>query len=192
MLLAYWAEPRSADQAPRHATALYSRALSTTFRPKLVTKDFQRTTLSGDDRLVVRALAEAMFAPDGEVSAQRLDAFVEDVDAFISPASKTLRFGLRAMLFAIRWSPLLFFRLRRFDALTVDERIAHLERLERSKVRQLTMLVVAYKTVLTMLFYEDPEEQKALGYPGAERRRWKRGPALPVLDAPVAEGKVAP
>jgi len=156
--------------------------------PNLVTKDFQRTTLKGDDRLVVRALAEAMFSPDGEVSAERLDAFVDEVDAFISPASKTLRFGLRVMLFAIRWSPLLFFRLRPFDAMTVDERIAHLERLERSKVRQLPLLVVAYKTVLTMLFYEHPDEQRAIGYPGPERRRWKRGPALPMLDdaSPVA------
>src|SRR5690606_24548652 len=141
-----------------------------------------RTTLRGEERLVVRALAEAMFAPDGEASAEHLDAFVDDVDAFISPASKTLRFGLRAMLFAIRWSPLIFLRLRPFDALGVDERIAHLERLERSKVRQLPLLVVAYKTVLTMLFYEDPEEQKAIGYPGPERRRWRSARALPMHD----------
>ncbi len=110
----------------------------------------------------------------------KLDAFVQDVDEFISPASKTLRFGLVVMLVAIRWSPLLFGRLRTFDEMTVEERVQHLQRLERSKVRQLPLLVVAYKTVLTMLFYEDEAEQRALGYPGAERKRWLlRAPAAP-------------
>jgi hypothetical protein len=52
--------------------------------------------------------------------------------------------------------------------------VKHLERLEHSKVRQLPLLVVAYKTVLTMIFYEDEAEQRALGYPGPERTRWKR------------------
>jgi hypothetical protein len=56
--------------------------------------------------------------------------------------------------------------------MTVDERIAHLERLDRSKVKQLPLIVVAYKTVMTMLFYEDPEELAGLGYPGHARKRY--------------------
>ncbi|MBX3223578.1 MAG: hypothetical protein KF795_23905 [Labilithrix sp.] len=144
-----------------------------------MTKDFARSTLNARHRPVLRALAEAMFSPDGEVVPERLDAFVDDVDGFISPASKTLRFGLVLMLFAIRWSPLLFFRFRTFEELTVDERVHHLERLERSKVKQLPLLVVAYKTVLTMIFYEDETEQRAIGYPGHARERWKT--ALPVV-----------
>jgi hypothetical protein len=149
----------------------------------LVTKDFKRSTLKARHRPIVRALAEAMFSPDGEVASERLDAFVEDVDGFISPASKTLRFGLVLMLAVIQWSPLLFFRLRTFDQMTVDERVHHLERLEKSKVKQLPLLVVAYKTILTMIFYEDETEQLTLGYPGHERTRWKRAPgrALPIV-----------
>jgi hypothetical protein len=154
--------------------------------PTLATKDFQRTTLGRRHRPVVRALAEAMFSPDGEVATERLDAFVDEVDAFISPASLTLRFGLLLMLDAIRWSPLLFFRLRAFEDLSTDERVAHLERLEHSKVKQLPLLVVAYKTVLTMLFYEDEREHAALGYPGPERKRWR----LPVV--PKGRESVAP
>ncbi|MBX3201065.1 MAG: hypothetical protein KF894_23190 [Labilithrix sp.] len=150
----------------------------------LVTKDFARSTLSARHRPVLRALAEAMFSPDGEVPPERLDAFVEEVDGFISPASKTLRFGLVVMLVAIRWSPLLFLRFRTFDELTVDERVHHLERLERSKVKQLPLLVVAYKTVLSMIFYEDEQEQRAIGYPGAERRRWQT--SLPVVQPRAA------
>jgi hypothetical protein len=155
-------------------------------RVALVTKDFQRTTLEAHHRPVVRALAEAMFSPDGEVSAERLDAFVDDVDSFISPTSKTLRLGLLTMLFAIRWSPLLFLRFKAFDELTVEERVHHLERLERSKVKQLPLLVVAYKTILTMVFYEDADEQRStLGYPGDERKRWR---SLPIAQAHADKG----
>lgn len=151
---------------------------------RLVTKDYQRTTLKPRHRPMVRALAEVMFSPDGESSDERLEAFVDEVDAFISPASKTLRFGLVLMLTAIRWSPLLYFRFRTFDELTVDERLHHLERLETSKIKQLPLLVVAYRTVMTLLFYEDEGEQKnTLSYPGPERKRWKRG--LPTLPATV-------
>ena len=149
--------------------------------PPLVTKDFKRTTLGPGQRPIVRALAEALFSPDGEVSSERLDAFVDDADAFLSPASKTLRFGLVLMLYVINLSPLFFFRFKSFASLSVDDRVKHLERLEHSKVRQLPLLVVAYKTVLTMLFYEDEEEQRALGYPGAERKRWQR--RLPQIEA---------
>ena len=156
----------------------------------LITKNFQRRTLAAHHRPVLRALAEALFSPDGEVAPERLDAFVDDVDGFISPASKTLRFGLVALLFAIEWSPVLYLRWKTFDELSVDERLHHLERLERSRIQQMTLLVVAYKTILTMIFYEDPEEQRALGYPGPERKRWLAGRALPVVQ-PASEERPA-
>lgn len=113
-----------------------------------------------------------MFSPAGQATPERLEAFVDEVDAFISPASKTLRFGLLGMLFVLRWSPLFFGRLRTFDEMTVDERLHHLERLERSKVAQLPLIVVAFKTVMTMLYYEPEEELAALGYPGSARKRY--------------------
>jgi hypothetical protein len=100
------------------------------------------------------------------------------VDGFMSPASKTLRFGLVLMLVVIRWSPLVFFRFRAFDDLSVADRVHHLERLEKSTVHPLPLLIVAYKTILTMIFYEDEQEQRMFGYPGVERKRWKR--ALPL------------
>ena len=153
----------------------------------LVTKDFRRTTLRPRHRPVVRALAEALFSPDGEATPERLDAFVDEVDAFISPASKTLRFGLVMMLGVLRWSPLLFGRFRLFEDLTVEERVQHLERLDQSRVKQLPLIVVAYKTVMTMLFYEDERELLGLGYPGPERKRY-----LNVLPAPSPSENAAP
>ena len=140
--------------------------------PVLATKDYRRTTLAPRHRPVVRALAEAFFSPDGEIPRERLDAFVDEVDSYISPASKTLRFGLTAMLSLIQWSPFLFARLRPFTEMRREDRIAHLERLESSKLVQLPLVVVAYKTLMTMLFYEDEGELRAIGYPGAERKRW--------------------
>ncbi len=140
--------------------------------PALVTKDYKRTTLSLRQRPMVRAIAEALFSPDGEVSDERLDAFVEEVDQFVSPASKTLRFGLLLMLWAIRWSPFLFGKFTTFESLDLEARLHHLERLERSKAKELPLLVVAYKTMMTMIFYEDEQELRGLGYPGAERKRW--------------------
>jgi hypothetical protein len=151
----------------------------------LVTKDFQRTTLRPRHRPVVRALAEALFSPDGEVTPARLDAFVDEVDNFISPASKTLRFGLVMLLGVLRWSPLLFGRFKLFDSMTVQERVQHLERLEHSKVKQLPLIVVAYKTVMTMLFYEDEKELEGLGYT-RERKRY-----LNVLPAPARTSRTS-
>jgi hypothetical protein len=128
---------------------------------------------------MVRALGEAFFSPDGEVSPEHLDRFIDDVDGFISPASATVRVGLLVMLSVLRWSPLLYFRFRPFEQLSVDDRVHHLERLERSKRQPLPLLVVSYKTLLTMVFYEDEEQLAQLGYPGTERTRWKRG--LPMV-----------
>jgi hypothetical protein len=142
--------------------------------PLLATKDYKRTTLKQRHRPVVRALAEAFFSPDGEVSDDRLDLFIDEVDAYISPASKTLRTGLVLMLALIQWSPFFFGRMRVFTEMNREDRIAHLERLEASKIVQLPLVVVAYKTLMTMLFYEDEGELKALGYPGTERKRYLR------------------
>jgi hypothetical protein len=145
----------------------------------LGTKDYRRTTFAARHRPVVRALAEAFFSPDGEVDDARLDALVDEVDRFVSPASKTLRFGLLLVLHGLNLSPLLFGRFRTFAALPNADRIHHLERLEGSRIAQLPLLVVSYKTMMTMLFYDDPEAQRSVGY-SAERRRWRR--TLPALE----------
>ncbi len=149
----------------------------------LVTKDYQRTTLGARQRPMVRALGEALFSPDGEASPERLDAFIEEVDSFVSPASKTLRFGLKAMLFILKWSPFLFGWFRTFDELDVEDRVHHLEALERSRVRQFPLIVVGFKTVMTMIFYEHPDELRALGY----REERKRYLALRAKSAPARE-----
>ena len=149
--------------------------------PALVTKDFARTTLRARHRPMVRAIGEALFSPDGEAPPAKIEAFVDDFDGFISPTSVTLRYGLLAMMFVLKWSPIFFGKLRTFDELSVDERVHHLERLDQSKVKQFPLIVAAFKTVMTMVYYEDEEELTALGYPGPERTRYLNLGVSPTL-----------
>jgi hypothetical protein len=144
-------------------------------------KPYARTTLKRRHRPVVRALAETLFSPDGEVEPERLDAFVDEVDSFISPASKTLRFGLCLMIDVVRWAPLfLLRRFRAFEELPRAERSRMLEAMDHSRVAELTLVLVAYKTLMTILFFESDVELRAMGYPGPERHRYKRAlPAAP-------------
>lgn len=141
--------------------------------PRTVTRDYRRTSLKPRHREVVRALAEAMFAEDGDVAPDRLDTFPEEVDKMISPASKTLRFGLLVMLDLISVLPMLtLFRASTFAQMSRADRVRFLDRLDRSRLPPLTLTLVAYKTLMSMLFYEDDEELATAGYPGPERHRY--------------------
>jgi hypothetical protein len=146
----------------------------------------ERTTLTRGDRIVLRAIAEAMFSQDGEVDGSRLDAHVDAVDAFISHASKPVRFGLRFALFVVRIAPvLLFFRMRMLESLSIDDRVSVLGRLERSRFAELSLAFVGWRAVMTMVFYEHPAELASLGYASDERKVYKRRLALVASALPV-------
>jgi hypothetical protein len=138
---------------------------------------------------VLRAVAEAMFSQDGEVETARLDAHVDEVDAFISAASAPLRAGLRIALFVVSIAPLLLlFRMRRIDKLSIDDRVVVLSRLERSRLTNLSLMFIGWRTVMTLVFYENAVELERLGYAGDERHVYKRRLAtLPMLVAPPPE-----
>ena len=147
----------------------------------------ERRTLTPRDRVIVRSIAEAMFGQDGEVSDARLDAHVGEVDAYISAASAQVRFGLRLALFVVRIAPLLcLFRLRTLERMSVDDRVALLSRLERSRIALLSLAFIGWRTVMTLVFYEDPAELRAIGYAGEERLRYKRRLPSLVVSAPAA------
>ncbi len=142
-------------------------------------RDYQRRTFSPRHRRVLRAFAEALFYDENApFEAGQLDALVEDCDDFVSRASKTLRFGLRGILDLIRWLPLFVVRrFSTFEELPLSDRVTMLERMDGG-APPLPLMLVAYKTILAMLFFETPRELAAMGYPGSERQRWKR--ALPI------------
>jgi hypothetical protein len=145
----------------------------------------ERTTLSRADRGVVRAIAEAMFSGE-HLSERRLDEHVQAIDVYVSAASRSLRFGLRILLALIRFAPMLLgLRLRTLERLSVEERVIVLDRLERSRAFTLSLAFVGWRTVMTILFYEDPRELAAIGYTEARTRR-----ALPLAVPIPAESGV--
>jgi hypothetical protein len=165
-----------ANAAPQSSRSKFSPHVA------LHVRDYRRTTFGPGHRRVLRAFAEALFYDETAPFAPgQLDALVEDCDDFVSRASKTLRFGLVGILLVMRWlPPFLVRRFSTFEELSLADRVAMLERMDRG-APPLPLLVVAYKTLLAMLFFEAPRELAAMGYPGPERSRWKR--ALPV--API-------
>jgi hypothetical protein len=133
----------------------------------LKSRDFARTTLRPRQRRMIRAIAEALFLEEID------EAFVTNIDGFMSPASKTLRAGLMLMLEALRWlPPIVMRRLSSFDALAVEERTEMLARMDRSRFALFPLMVVAWKTLLTIVYYEDDARLRAIGYPGEERKRY--------------------
>ena len=123
---------------------------------------------------MLRALGDALFAHERGPTAAQLDALVDGFEAHLTPVSRTLRFGLLAMLDLIRWLPLLLFvSFRPFEAMSRDQRVRLLERMERSRAAALLVPLVAYKSFLAFIFFEDPDELRAMGYPGdGARKRW--------------------
>lgn len=158
--------------------------------PSLRTRDFARTTLRPRHRAVVRALGEALFTGEQPLSGEALDGLVDDADGFMSPASKTLRFGLTSMLDVLRFLPLVVVgRFAAFEDLSREDRVKMLGRMDRSRFVPFTLIFIAFKTMLTIAFFEDDARQRAIGYPGPERERYRR--ALPVAGEPAAAGPAA-
>jgi hypothetical protein len=133
-----------------------------------------RFALRPRQRVVLRALGEALFAHDGGPGAEQLDGLVASFERHLTPVSATLRFGLLAMLDLIRWLPLLLLvGAQPFETLPRDRRVRILERMERSRAAALLVPLVAYKSFLSFIFFEDESELRAMGYPGeGARKRW--------------------
>jgi hypothetical protein len=124
--------------------------------------------------VLVRALGEALFHHAGGPRPEQLDTLVVRFEEHLVPVSRALRPMLLLALDFVRWLPvLLLVAARPFEDLSIDGRIRLLERMDRSRVILLLMPLVAFKTLLAMIFFEDPGELFAMGYPGdGERKRW--------------------
>lgn len=152
----------------------------------LRSRDFRRTTLGERHRRVVRALTEAFFTDDVPLAAERLDAFVVDIDDHMSRASKTLRFGLVLMIETLHLLPLVLVRrFMFFDELSIEDRVTMLRRMDRSSFALFPLIIVAFKTLLTMGWFEDEAMLRSMGYPGEARERYKR--SLPLAKAEATE-----
>jgi hypothetical protein len=148
------------------------------------TRDWQRTTYGPFGKRVLRSLAEAFFTdpddPADRGADQRFAWLVDDVDDFISQASPALRLGTRAALVLVELLPVFFIgRFARCSSLGLEEREHYLATVEASAVPRVGLLVVMFKTLMTILYFEHPEAAPHLGYDG-RHERW-RGRALPTV-----------
>lgn len=101
----------------------------------------------------------------------RIDLVVHEVDDHLAAASFGLRFGLLIVLDVLRVMPLFVMgRFALLEHLVPEDRARFLDRLDRSP--RLSLPLVAYKTLVTIAFYELPGELEIIGY-GSERRRWR-------------------
>lgn len=123
---------------------------------------------------MIAAIAEALFSKDeAPLEPKMLDAFVSNIDGFMSPASKTLRAGLLLMLELLRVLPIVIVgKLSLFDDLPIPTRTRMLERMDRSRLSFFPLIVVAFKTMLTLTYFEDDARLRSIGYPGEERKRY--------------------
>jgi hypothetical protein len=128
---------------------------------------------SESQRAVVRALGEALFHHEDGPAPAQLDALVAGVEAHLRPVSRPQRAALLLGLQLIRWLPVLLgVAPGTFEQVSLAKRLRILERMDRSRVLLLLMPLVAFKTLLAMLFFEQPAELRAMGYPGDDRKRW--------------------
>lgn len=141
---------------------------------ELGSRDFKRTTLRPRHRKMIAAIAEALFSRDeSPLEPVMLDAFVSNIDGFMSPASKTLRSGLVLMLELLRFLPVVVIgKLSVFDDLPIAARTRMLEKMDRSRFSFFPLIVVAFKTMLTIAYFEDDARLRSIGYPGEQRKRY--------------------
>lgn len=132
-------------------------------------------SLAPRHRRMVRSLGAALFHHDDGPSDAQLDVLTQAVEAHLVPVSGPQRALLLFALDYVRWLPLLLLTsLSTFDDLPVERRVRLLDRMDRGRFVGLYMPLVAFKTLFAMLFFEQPEELRAMGYPGDERKRWLR------------------
>lgn len=150
------------------------------------TRDWQRTTFGPYSKRILRSLAEAFFTdpddPADRGNEQRFGWLVDDVDDFISQASPALRWGTRAALLLVELLPIFF--VRRFalcSSLPLKDREHYLATVEATTTPRVSVLVVMFKTLMTILYFEHPEAAPHLGYDGRHERWRGSGRALPTV-----------
>ena len=113
-------------------------------------------------RVASRAVAEALFSPDGEtIDRARLDWLEEDFADFYARSHGNARGILRASLLALMWlAPLFVFTPLPLTSLSIRRRALALERFEGSL---LAPAALAVKAMLCILWFEHPVTREETG-----------------------------
>ncbi len=123
--------------------------------------------LSARTRRAARALAEALFTPDGAApDAERLAWLEDELDDLCARAGRQPWLVLTASCAAIESAPpVVLGKLAPFHRLPIADRVKLLERLER---RGLGLALLGAKAMLSIVWNEHPASERELG---VERKR---------------------
>lgn len=131
----------------------------------------ERRALRPSQRVIVRALSEALFsddAPDGAPvppPADLLDRVVEEFDFTVGAASPDLRRGFTVLCGLIETLPgIVIGTPARMSRLPLPARIDYLRALEGSRIGLLATLLVAFKIPLVMVAYDQGKELALTGF----------------------------
>jgi hypothetical protein len=135
-----------------------------------------------------RAVAEALFFdPAAPPPAARLDWVVTEVADLLRHAGTRSRGMFQLCLFLVSWlAPLWLFRLPPLRRLPLGDRVRALTKMEDS--RTVSPLVLACKTVLCMVYYEDEGALRVIGAYEPCTPEQRRLPLLPRPAAPPIAG----
>lgn len=126
-----------------------------------------------------------MFELEESEREERLGALVDESFEFLRSASFVSRIGLIAALVLLRFAPLLsFFSWRPLERLDRTRRREMLSRLERSP---LGLVLVAWRTILVLHFYEDARELARIGYREERKRHLTVIPAAAISGVRLRE-----
>lgn len=111
------------------------------------------------------AIAEVLFQTDaGPVDPARLAWVKDEFRSFLGHAGPWARFLAGACsLFTTVLGPLLCGKFSGFASLPIEERLRVLERLEASPF---ALVLLGIKTMLCILYYEQPEAAAEIGFDG--------------------------
>jgi hypothetical protein len=125
--------------------------------------------LSAREQAFLRAAAEAVFPPGGELAPSGRDAFVlRHVDLYVAAISPRSRVLIRLLFFLVEHASLFFPApgwdgFRRFSALSVAQRTAALDAWGRSPLAARRAVFQSLRAVLTMAYFSSPDVLRAIG-----------------------------
>ncbi|HKJ24932.1 MAG TPA: gluconate 2-dehydrogenase subunit 3 family protein [Myxococcota bacterium] len=128
-----------------------------------------RTTLAAREWALVSAASDAMLPPGGAIAPSAAEAGVPGyVDRYVGSVPPNMRLLMR-MLFLLFEQATLFLAApgpggrRRFSDLSVDQRVAVLERWRTNRFHPLRLAFTSLRAILCMGYLADPEVLRILG-----------------------------
>src|SRR5262245_60225412 len=124
--------------------------------------------LTAQEYRTLAMLAGALYPSGGAFAVGAGDVdLARAVDAFLADEPPWNQKDLRRALFLLEYGPVLFDgRVATFSHLPADERVAHFARWTTCDSSVRRQAALAFRRLLTLLFYDRPEAWAGVGYEG--------------------------